>query len=67
MPNIITQALNFLHLSSGHEYHDHAEKEYELYKHIEHIDEPVETSHCKYCEYDTRTQQEKDRDTGYLI
>ena len=45
MTNILTQALNFLHLSGGHNYHDHAEQEYELYKHIEHIDEPIEATH----------------------
>jgi len=64
--NIITHALNFLHLTNGHEYHDHLNKEYALYKHIEHIDEPVESAHCKYCEYDTRTQQEKDRDNYWI-
>lgn len=63
MTNILTHALNFLHLSGGHNRHDHSEQEYELYKHIEHIDEPIEPTHCKYCELDNRTQQEKYRDS----
>ena len=66
MTNILTQALNFLHLSGGHSYHDQAEQEYELYKHIEHIDEPVESTHCKYCDLDNRTQQEKYRDSHLI-
>jgi len=66
MTNILTQALNFFHLPSGHNYHDHADQEYELYKHIEHIDEPVEPTHCKYCALDNRTQQEKYRDSHLI-
>ena len=66
MTNILTQALNFFHLSGGHNYHSQAEQEYELYKHIEHIDEPVEPTHCKYCDLDNRTQQEKYRDSHLI-
>ncbi len=66
MTNILTQALNFLHLSGGHNYHDQVDQEYELYKHIEHIDEPIEGTHCKYCDYDNRTQQEKYRDSHLI-
>ena len=66
MTNILTQALHFFHLAGGHSYHDHVEQEYELYKHIEHIDEPIEATHCKYCDYDNRTQQEKYRDSHLI-
>jgi hypothetical protein len=68
MTNILTQALHFFHLPGGHNYHDHdfADEEYELYKHIEHIDEPLESTHCKYCDYDNRTQQEKYRDSHLI-
>ena len=66
MTNILTQALNFFHLSGGHNYHNQAEQEYELYKHIEHIDEPVEPTHCKYCDLASRTYQEKYRDSHLI-
>ena len=66
MTNILTQSLNFFHLSGGHNYHNQAEQEYELYKHIEHIDEPVEPTHCKYCDLDSRTYQEKYRDSHLI-
>ena len=59
--------MNLLHLPGGHDYHEKTlEKEYELYKHIEHIDEPVEPTHCKYCDLDNRTQQEKYRDSHLI-
>ena len=53
--NILSQAWKFI---SHNRNHDHTADELALYRHIEHIDEPVEAEHCRYCDYDVRTQQE---------